>query len=404
MIKGLIRLSLTVGALFAASGWLLAAPGRAQEPVECTVSQFTSTVASDAFSPILSADSPWMVFSGSGPFDGDPFEARAVHLQTGEMVNLSATPGYDGNPTVSGDGRLVVFESESSLTGANPEGNRELVLLDRDRGTFLPITDSSEQSFSPQITRDGERILFQSRNDFTGENAAGVDQIFEYDVSTGLIDQVSHFTDFAGIFGMNPQGSLAVFSSGEDLTGGNADGNREIFVVEVDSELVTQITDTVSDGQFGASISADGETIAFFTTSEDLLGPNPNGLPELFVYHRSEDRFEQLTFGVQPNSAGAVISADGRRVAALLQDSVFLFDLPSQTSTLLVFAPSPLVADATSLSFDGSLVALHSNADVTGDNPELNFELFLADCPVPPLFVDGFESGSTENWSGMVGN
>lgn len=392
-----------------AAASLLAHPARAQETVECTVTQVTSTLDEDSTNPTLSVGSPWMTFNVGPGFQGNRrrgslHEVFAFHRTTGETVNLTATPGYDGNATISGNGQLIVFESESSLTGPNPEGNRELVLLDRGSDTFVPVTDSTEQNYQPRITTDGTRVLFTSTSDYVGENPIGVDQIFEYDVASQIFDQVTHFGDFSIGFAMNPEGTMAVFATAEDLVGGNPDGNDEVFLLDVETEFVTQITSTAPPGlNIGTGVSADGDVVLLFSSAEELIGPNPSGLPDLLVYHRSADVFEQLTFGADPSVYGALISGDGHRVVALINDSIILYDLPSQTSTLIAFAPFPLLVDVTSINLDGTLVGFHTDVDLTGQNPEHNIEVFVATCPPLLIFADGFESGSADNWSAAVG-
>ncbi|MDX1746848.1 MAG: hypothetical protein R3324_12990 [Halobacteriales archaeon] len=127
-------------------------------------------------------------------------------------------------------------------------------------------------------------------------------------------------------------GSIA-FSSDSDLTGGNADGNNEIFLY--DGSSITQITSSTSGGSGDPSL--DGGAIAFASTS-DLTGGNADGDSEIFL-------------------------CDGSSIV----------QITSATSSTV---PSgPLVP-----SLDDDSIAFHSWEDLTGANPEGNSEIFLATC------------------------
>lgn len=84
-----------------------------------------------------------------------------------------------------------------------------------------------------------------------------------------------------GYFAINADGTRIAFSSVRDLTGGNPDGNGEIFLW-TQGVGFTQITNTVFGFNTNRSISADGTRIAF-QSENDLTGGNPDGNREIFL-------------------------------------------------------------------------------------------------------------------------
>lgn len=74
------------------------------------------------------------------------------------------------------------------------------------------------------------------------------------------------------------EGGAIAFESSSDLTGGNADGNSEIFLY--DGVSITQVTDSTSGGS--AIPSLNGGAIGFLSTS-DLTGSNADGSYEIFL-------------------------------------------------------------------------------------------------------------------------
>jgi hypothetical protein len=59
--------------------------------------------------------------------------------------------------------------------------------------SLIPITDtaSSNGAFVRGMSNDGKRILFESSNDYTGENKDGNNEIFVYDVGSRKVIQIT---------------------------------------------------------------------------------------------------------------------------------------------------------------------------------------------------------------------
>src|SRR6185295_13441094 len=121
-------------------------------------------------------------------------------------------------------------------------------------------------------------------------------------------------------------GRIVVFASKEDLVGRNADRNSEIYLF--DGVKLRQLTETrLSDGNFQASITSDGRTVAF----------SSNG--DIYLYDTLGQRLTQLTS--EHSAVNPKISGDGSRVyykRNLTADNADLVRIELETSTSRVLA------------------------------------------------------------------
>jgi hypothetical protein len=173
------------------------------------------------------------------------------------------------------------------------------VLLGAPRADAQPTCRFEQITASPRGTTglgllDGGSIAFSSSADPTGGNPDGNPEIFLYDGAA--ITQITDTTSPGGPHLYDFDDGSIVFSEVEDLTGGNPDRSREIFLF--DGDEIVQITDST----LGASDepSLDGGSIAFSSTS-DLTGGNPDHSKEIFLFDGSS--LHQVTDFARHSSA-----------------------------------------------------------------------------------------------------
>lgn len=229
---------------------------------------------------------------------GNFFESSAISRDGGTLAvstdNLglrlydTATQSFSGvlmpapfDFTMSGDGRRLAYEGFS-------QGVR---LLDRDTGVTTVVSPTgSGFNQRPVLSDDGNSLAFVSTFDPLGLNADHNSELFRYDLPTQTLQQVTHTSGAgAGSASLSGDGRRIAFTSAADLTGDNADGNREVFVYDLLAGDFLQVSHTVDADHFGAVLSADGRTIAFGGTQGrgpaqifiDALPPQqPGELPE----------------------------------------------------------------------------------------------------------------------------
>jgi len=183
-------------------------------------------------------------------------------------------------------------------------------------------------------------------------------------------------------------GTLGGFDSNADVNGDNPDGSFEAYLINTDTFVITQLTDNVGLDSFPFDISA-GDNLVSLSSQGDPTGNNPDGNREIFLYDAVTDTFAQITNTAGVNSLVPDITPDGATIGfhsdADLTGSnpdvsleVFLYDVASDTFTQITDGDGINSATA-ALSSDGGVVGLNSDTDPTGGNPDNNREIFLFD-------------------------
>jgi Tol biopolymer transport system component len=301
------------------------------------------------------------------------------------------------NSSINGDGTRIAFSSDRDLIGANPDLNNEIFLFDTTTTTLAQITNSIGSvdrlgSLVPSINADGTRIAFQSDSNLTGGNYDGSQEIFLFDTATSTITQItSSIITFSQSPSINADGTRIAFISQNDFTGGNPDKNYEIFLYDTNTNGFTQITNSAGGlSNSSPSINADGTRIAF-SSDRDLTGSNPDLNREIFLFDTSTAALIQITNstgggGVNAN-AFLSIDFDGTHIAFASTRNltgnnsdenfeIFLFD--TITAALTQITNSTGGGNYyTSINADGTGIVFQSDRDLTGNNPEGNAEIFL---------------------------
>ena len=132
------------------------------------------------------------------------------------------------------------------------------------------VTTTSDEvlNLNPSLSGDGRFIAFESTLDLAGAGGDGF-----HAVLADLTSQLPQFVEMGSARAVAPamsqDGSVVAFSSSGDPLRANADGNSEIFLfrngglVQITSTTADQNFNRLSDGNFQPSISDDGRYIAF---------------------------------------------------------------------------------------------------------------------------------------------
>jgi Tol biopolymer transport system component len=268
------------------------------------------------------------------------------------------------NPSLSADGRLVVFDSTAAnLQPGDANGLADVFLHDRQTGEtrILSASPAGVQgdgpSTRPVISGNGRMIVFESAASNLAEgDANGVHDIFVYDRLTGLIRLVSAGRNGSAGAGASSgpdidfTGRYLVFeSAADDLVLGD-DGGVDAFVYDLVTGNVLRIP-----GGRSPVISGDGRAVVY---------TDPGGALQL--YHRVlGTTVEIAAAGVFPG-----VSHTGRNVAYVRDASVRVLDRETGGDRTLSGQVSPaglrLSSDATTAlySVEGAgLVLLREGAE-----------------------------------------
>lgn len=313
-------------------------------------------------------------------------------------ITNTTEEGISINPSISGDGRFVAFESTEDIAGAG--GNESFHAL-RSNVAFDPATFSemaAARAPTAAVSQDGSRTAFASKDDPLGTNGDANSEIFFYDgarmiqITNTLPGDISNRI-VNGNFqpSISDDGRFIAFSSNRDLASQNADGNLEIFVYDSVALTFTQLTN--SSGIVGASdakISGNGANVAYIRDN----GATASGNRDLVLQNRVGNPSLRILASGAPLLAmtyGRAISDDGARVVWSAQTAtnttqVFLFDGRNENTTRQITALGSRVTEVPlhpTISGDGTRIAFAARRSVggTGSNSDGSVELYTFDIP-----------------------
>jgi hypothetical protein len=269
-------------------------------------------------SPVISADGAVLVFlSASSNLlsdqDNSLYDIFASEIggPTIERVSTGtggtlAADGRSLNPDLSGDGRYVVFESDTSNWAAGGStATSDIFLKDRDTGNLTRIStsltggDGNGDSRYAKISADGSLVVFESAaSNLTAGDTNGYTDIFVWDRSDGSLTNLSslnpattrnpnnssNLPDIAYDAGY---GGVLVFQTAKALLAQDTNNTTDVYAFSLDGtfQLVSSRTDgtgvQLSSGD--ASVSGDGRFVVFTSSSEQLVAGDSNGSGDVFV-------------------------------------------------------------------------------------------------------------------------
>jgi Tol biopolymer transport system component len=320
-------LTVVVGAAAAPAG---AAPTTAR--VDVSSGGATGNAGLDAAGLAMSANGRVVVFASaaSNLVAGDTNGTRDVFVRdvrSGATARVSLGPGNvqgDGDSfgplAVSGDGRFVAFESDSSnfaaRSGCTPgNGGDCLYVRDRRNGTIREVRRARNPEFV--ALSDHGRYLVTTLTS---------GPIVRIDLQTGAQVVVSCCglgTDFkdATFGGMSANANLITFGLDAGSAGGDA-GLLQVFVRNIARHRTTMVSrashGALGNGEsFAGGISPDGRYVIFSSSSTNLVPGDTNGHEDVFVCDRRRGVTTRIDRGpglVQANADGRAlgISSGGR--------------------------------------------------------------------------------------------
>jgi Tol biopolymer transport system component len=329
--------------------------------------------------------------------------------------------GDSHSPSVSSDGRYLAFESDATnLVAGDSNGKRDVFVRDRQTGTTSRVSRSSagvqenDHSNAPSISADGRYVVFESdATNLVAGDSNGMSDVFVRDRQTGSTSRVSRSS--AGIEGngnsydssLSADGRYVTFNSdATNLVTGDTNIAADIFVRDRQTGTTTLVSRTsagvVGDGSsYGPSISGNGRYVVFDSLATNLAAGDTNGYRDTFV----RDRQTGTTTLVSKNSAGAegnlpsyepAITSDGRYVVfqsdatnlaagdSNAVSDIFVRDRQTGTTTLVSKDSAGVEgnggSNSASISDDGRYVLFASDAtNLVADDTNGYRDIFVRD-------------------------
>ena len=308
------------------------------------------------------------------------------------LTRLTNTPEHtvNLNPTLSDDGRVVVFESSADVLRGGESSSFHAFRVDLDAPSFTEI--GSTRAVSPALSSDGKIIVFASTEDLVGRNADRNSEIFMFDGSN--LKQLTHtepgssaerLTDGNFQPSITGDGRTIAFSSNRNFRGQNSDSSFEIFVYDTLGQSFVQLTDGTNQQVAGSpKISADGARVYYKRTAVEKPDAGDIVLIETQTATTRVLAKDLIDLSL---TEGRALSNDGMRLVysaevATNQSQVFLFDGRENSIRQLTQLPSRTtdVKLQPTISGDGKRVAFATRRRIVGAS-DGGVELYLLDLP-----------------------
>ncbi len=280
------------------------------------------------------------------------------------QITSSAQESFAGG--ISGDGRLVVFESTGNIATENPrnaDGNREIFIFDYAQRRIFQITNTKSLlidttrspvlsnikveilSLRPVISSDGRYIAFGSNATLAFPGTSTLPAITSA-TNPGNFD-ANAYTDASGNNSLSNDGNTEMWLYQiPSVSAANLSSGAEIPVTDLSAGTFTRVTNTapsrlpaaatttsgavVADDNREATIDNNGNYIAFVSNRDLVAGGNsstnnasPNNNDEIFSYFRGGSIISQVTQTPRGTISAPIyngnpsISGNGLRVAFL---------------------------------------------------------------------------------------
>ncbi len=198
--------------------------------------QLTNTPGYDAEATIT-RDGKKIAFTSmrNGDLDIYVMDADGSHVK-----QLTHELGYDGGPFWSYDGKKIVYRAEHPKTaeeiaaykkllseGKIKPGNLEIWVMDADGNNKHQVTHNGAANFAPYFTPNGKRIIFAS-NQTDPKSARGFD-LFIINVDGSNQERVTYYPDFDSFPMFSSDGKKLVWASNRN---GKEPHETNIFIAD----------------------------------------------------------------------------------------------------------------------------------------------------------------------------
>jgi Calx-beta domain-containing protein/WD40 repeat protein len=344
----------------------------------------------------------------------------------------AAANAFAQDPTISGDGRFVAFDSfASNLDPADGDMIDDVFVRDAQTNTTTLVSRASgvngakanALSLDPAVSADGRFVAFTSRasNLDPADGDTTVD-VYVRDLQTNTTTLVSRASgangakasDISAHPAISADGRFVAFQSfAGNLDPADGDGNFQdnVYVRDLQTNTTTLVSrpSGLGTGAAGAlntirpAISGDGRFVAFTSPSTNLDPADTDRILDVFVRDLQTNTTTLASRasgadGAKANGFTPAISADGRYVAFQAFSTnldptgsnglgdIFMRDLQANTTTLAsraagsAGAPGNALSQDPAISGDGRFVAFDSIAtNLHPDDTDDDLDVFRRD-------------------------
>ncbi|MHB9134799.1 MAG: TolB family protein [Armatimonadota bacterium] len=395
----------------------------------------------------MSEDGRYVAFSSNAKnlAPGDNNEAADVFVRDRQLkLTVRASMGLNGKQAdrasgdkglcFSGNGRYLAYSSAATnLVVGDSNFRDDIFLCDIQTGKTRRVSvggkgeQANGMSRSPALTRDGRYLAFTSAADnlVAGDTNESWD-IFVSDWQTGKLLRVSTAADGAqadddSTFpSISADGRYIAFvSAATNLTAGDANGKRDIFLHDLKTHAVTRVsvssTGAEADGDSTAPVvSADGRYVLFVSAATNLVEGDTNEKPDVFLRDCQTGatvRISTASGGVEANgtSGFCTMTPDARYITFisdagnLVDDDtnggpdLFLYDRDKKKLRCLSLTPAGKTAVVLgitpSINIDGKYLLLVSDTPLTPGAKDQGRSIYFCDQQPKPAVANTTPKG-----------
>lgn len=340
-----------------------------------------------------------------------PPTVHAQGLTSRASVDSTGIEGIDRShtPSISGDGRMVVFASQAdNLVPNDTNGFTDIFAHDRLTGETQRVSvdsqgnEANEKSFNPTISQDGRVIAFRSvASNLDSNGPDTLYDLFIHDLDTGVTTGI-HASSFAEFVSstptLNANGRFVAFISYESDSGITYPISH-LFLHDRQTAQTTQVSLASGGGNADGSssgpiINGNGQYLAFQSDATNLIQNESQG--GIFIY----DRTQAIITRAGIDSIGTPTNAVGNpAIPAMSADGQLIVFHTSQSGTFSLY--DRVQDTSTNLSISGS------NPTMSGDGRFIVFEDIDVDASTY-VYLHDRSLNTTEridiNSSGELGN
>lgn len=319
-------------------------------------------------SAALSADGRYVAFELRSGGDNKIYRWDRV-TGTTELVSETVEQGESSaskHPSISGDGRFVVFDSlAADLVPGDTAGTHDVFVADMQLGGIRRVYRGGTAA---DMSANGQYAYVISDADGNG---------YRVNIQSGAVDLVGPVEN--SWIQASQNGDSVVFGTSRSLSPADADGVRDVYVKDFSTGITSLIsTGTTNDAGGGASnglgpqISADGKRVVFYSaenTTRELLASD--------VASGTLGRVSLLDFGGAPLVNGAPVtfglSSDGLTVAFATAGSLVPSDSDNRQDVYLARYSRPTLSmtsvsedDRVNAAEEGQFVTVRGRSDAEG--------------------------------------
>jgi Tol biopolymer transport system component len=337
----------------------------------------------------------------------------------------TTTAGQTRELSISGRGDKIIFRSNQNIGGLNPGGNKQIFLWTSSGISRITPTGSEYQY--PSISFDGNRATF------TRDYILDVQptSLFLWTPPNTLTEIATGWTGYGyhvdiSNSKISGNGKKVVFKSVYNLFTEKVD--TELYLWEEGPGVTTTITSTQSvnapDSAF--SVNYDGSLVAFSTKENKppFNTGNDNNF-EIYMCNSTGSSLTQITSssgGTGSKEPSITSGSDWTKIAFSSDRNfvgnnadggteIFLWTLSGTYSstntgslTQITSTPSGKECRKPQISKDGKFITFYSNADITGGNPDGNYEVFVWNINGTTTQVTSTSGGSNNSYDPVIGS